>query len=93
MREKTLRTVERDAQREARDRISELWAGLEGEAAGKVKAAQARQSALASGAEPETSAIRTSETSNMEEGRRRGREHREAREAWADAFAGFRTIG
>ena len=58
-----------------------------------MNAAQARLSALTLGADPETSAIRTSETSSMEEGRRRGREYREAREARADAFADFRTIG
>ena len=93
VREKKLRPVERDAEREARDRVSGLWRQLDGEAAEKVNAAQARLSALTLGADPETSAIRTSETSSMEEGRRRGREHREAREARADAFADFRTIG
>ncbi|MDP8973936.1 MAG: hypothetical protein M3N45_12405 [Actinomycetota bacterium] len=85
--------MERDAQREARDRVSELWRHQDGEAAEKVNTAEARLSALALGADPESSAIRTSETSSMEEGRRRGREHREARKARADAFAGLRRIG
>ncbi len=93
VREKTVAAVTNDAQREARDRVSELWRQLDGEAAEKVNTAQARLSALALEADPESSAIRTSETSSMEEGRRRGREHREAREARADAFAGFRRIG
>ncbi len=93
VREKTLRTVERDAEREARDRVSELWRQLDVEAAAKVNTAQARLSALALGADPESSAVRTSETSSIEEGRRRGREDREAREARADAFASFRRIG
>ncbi|HEV2809764.1 MAG TPA: hypothetical protein VGV93_05115 [Acidimicrobiales bacterium] len=93
VREKTLRTVERDAEREARDRVSGLWRQLDGEAAEKVNAAQARLSALTLGADPASSAIRTSENSSLEEGRRRGREHRKAREARADAFTSFRSIG
>ncbi len=93
VREKTLRTLERDAQREAQERIQRLWADLDAKGKREVRAARERLSALALGADPETSATRTAVDSSIEEGRRRGIEHREAREAKADAFAGFRRVG
>jgi hypothetical protein len=93
VREKTLRSVEADAQVEADKKIRELWASLASEANGRVQAARERLSALATGAEPRSSVIRTPEDSSLEEGRRRGREAREAREARVDAFANFRRVG
>ncbi len=92
VRKKTIRGLETDAQQEAKQRIHALWAELEADATAKAKAARDRLSALALGADPQSSAIRTSGDSSMEEGRRRGREVREAREAQADAFADFRTL-
>jgi hypothetical protein len=93
VREKTLRSVEADAQQEAVAKIRDLWATLDSEAHGRVKAARERLSALATGAEPASSVVRTPEDSSLQEGRRRGREAREARDARADAFANFRTVG
>jgi hypothetical protein len=94
LREKTLAAAEEDARREAQIRIRELWGELDAEAAGKVRTAQARLSALALGANPVSSATNAAPASaGIEEGRRRGREAREAREVQADAFAGFRKIG
>ncbi len=94
VREKMLRAIEADASAEARQKIDDLWAGLDAEANGRVATAQARLSALARGVEPVSSAIAPREGGGMEEGRRRGREEREAREAKADDFgAGLRTVG
>lgn len=90
VREKTLRSVEADAHQQAQQRIRDLWAGLDAEAGGRVKAARERFSALAAGADPQSSAIRTADNSSLEAGRRRGREDRKAREAALDAFADFR---
>jgi hypothetical protein len=92
VREKTLRTVDQDAQQQAQSRIRDLWASLDTESDGKVKVARDRLSALAQGADPVTSVIRAPEDSSLEEGRRRGREAREAIEPKADAFANFRTV-
>ncbi len=94
VRDKTLRTVDAEARRQAQQRIRDLWAGLDAEASANVRAARERLSALTSGADPQSSAIRTAEDASLEEGRRRGREAREARQTQAaDAFAGFRRIG
>ena len=90
--EKTLRSVEADARQQASDRIHELWAGLDAEANAKVDAARRRLSALASGADPESSAVLPRDDSDLEDARRRGREAREARDAGTEAFAGMRTI-
>jgi hypothetical protein len=92
LRDKTLRGVKADAQLEADKNIRELWASLDSEANGRVKAARERLSALATGADPQSSVIRTAEDSSLQEGRRRGREARETREARADAFANFRPV-
>lgn len=92
VRDKTLRSVQADARQQADQRVRDLWARLEAEATGRVKAARERLSALTAGADPQSSAIRTADNSSLEEGRRRGREARETREARADAFANFRTL-
>jgi hypothetical protein len=92
LRDKTLRSVKVDAQLEADKKIRELWASLDSEANGRVKAARDRLSALASGADPQSSAIRTPADSSLEAGRRRGREAREAREAKVGAFANFGPV-
>lgn len=95
LREKTLSTVEEDARREARSQIQRLWGNLDNEAAQKVNAARTRLSALALGADPVSSApVRNDpDAAGIEEGRRRGREAREEREAKTDAFADFRRVG
>ncbi|HSH61273.1 MAG TPA: hypothetical protein VK988_16855 [Acidimicrobiales bacterium] len=93
VREKMLRTAESDARASARQRIRDLWAHLDGEANEKVATAKARLSELARGADPASSAIARRDGGGMEEGRRRGRAAREAREARADAFANFQKVG
>ncbi len=94
LRDKTLASVESEAQRDAQSRLADLWNGLNASAAEKTKAARDRLSALALGADPESSAPAELDShSSLEEGRRRGRAEREAREAKADAFAGFRRVG
>lgn len=92
VRDKTLRAADEDARREAQTKVLGLWAQLDGEAAAKVRAAEARLSALALGADPVSSATVHSDpgAAGIEEGRRRGIEHREAK---ADAFANFRKVG
>ncbi len=93
LRDKMLATAESDAKAEARQRIRDLWAELDGEASEKVTRAKARLSELARGADPASSVIARRDGGGIEEGRRRGREAREAREAKADAFAGFQKVG
>ncbi len=93
LRDKMLATAESDARAEARQRIRDLWAELDGEASEKVTRAKARLSELARGADPASSAIARRDGGGIEEGRRRGREAREAREARADAFGNFQRVG
>lgn len=91
VREKALHGAASEAERSASTRVDEVLAALDREAAAKVKVAQRRLAALAGGAEPESSAVRTT-SSSYEEGRRRGREEREARtEARTEASASFGT--
>lgn len=93
LRETTISTAEQDAHLSAQTQVKDLWARLNSEVGEKISVAQQRLSALASGGDPESSAPIRSNTNGLEEGRRRGREAREAREATGDAFAGFRMLG
>lgn len=93
LREQTLTAVDGDSQREARDKLKELWGRLEDDKARRREQATARLSELARGADPQTSKPEPRTSAKLEDGRRRGREHREQREMQVAAFEKLTVVG